>query len=276
MPVDYLIIGHMTADLTPEGRTAGGTVSFAVRTAHSFGLRVGLLTSALEGEPLLETLMPFAEVACIPSHDATTTYENIYTDQGRIQYVRGVALNLTPDMLPDEWKSAPLVHLAPIANEVSPAFAHMFPEATTLATLQGWLRRWDADGRVRLNRWYDSTALRRLDAIVLSQEDILEAPDIEQDLAEDGKHVFFTQAEQGGIHYDHGVPRRYETPQVEVINQTGAGDVFAAALLCAFHRLQDWDRAVIVAARLGAVCVTRSGPESAPTPAEVEAAFEGV
>ncbi len=276
MSVDYLIIGHMTADLTPEGRTVGGTVSFAVRTAHSFGLRIGLLTSTAEDEPLLDILAPYAEITCIPSHDATTTYENLYTDKGRIQYVRGVALNLMPDMLPDTWQSAPLVHLAPIANEVSPAFAHLFPKSTTLATLQGWLRRWDADGRVRLNRWYDSTALRRLDAIVLSQEDILEAPDIEHDLAQDGQHVFFTQAEQGGIHYDHGVPRRYETPQVEVVNQTGAGDVFAAALLCAYQRLQDWDRAVIVAARLGAICVTRSGLDSAPTPAEVEAAFEGV
>jgi sugar/nucleoside kinase (ribokinase family) len=255
---------------------AGGTVSFAVRTAHSFGLRVGLLTSALEGELLLDSLAPYAEVVSIPSHDATTTYENIYTPAGRVQYVRGVALNLTPDMLPDDWKSAPLVHLAPIASEVSPEFAHLFSDAVKLATLQGWLRRWDADGRVRLNRWYDSTALSKLDAVVLSGEDIPGAPDIEQSLVEDCAHVFMTQAELGGIHYDHGVPRRYGTPQVEVVNQTGAGDVFAAALLCAYHRLQDWDRAAVVAARLGAISVTRVGLDSAPTPEEVEAAFDGV
>jgi sugar/nucleoside kinase (ribokinase family) len=276
MSVDFLLIGHMTADVTPDDRTAGGTVSFAARTAHSFGLRVGLLTSAAEGEPLLDSLSPYAEVVSIPSHDATTTYENIYTDAGRVQYVRRVALNLTPDMLPEEWKTAPLVHLAPIANEVSPEFAHLFPSSITLATLQGWLRRWDSEGRVGLNRWYDSTALRKLDAVVLSGEDIPEAPDIEESLVQDCAHVFMTQAELGGIHYDHGVPHRYTTPQVKVLNPTGAGDIFAAALLCAYQRLQDWDRAALVAARLGAISVTRVGLVSAPTPDEVEAAFQGI
>jgi sugar/nucleoside kinase (ribokinase family) len=276
MSIDYLLIGHMTADLTPEGRTAGGTVSFAARTVHSFGLHVGLLTSTADGEPLLESLSPYAEVVCIPSHDATTTYENLYTKTGRVQYVRGVALHLTPDMLPEDWKNVPLVHLAPIANEVSPEFAHRFPNAITLATLQGWLRRWDSEGRVGLNRWYDSTALSKLDAVVLSGEDIPGAPDIEESLVQDCAHVFMTQAELGGIHYDHGVPHPYATPQVEVVNPTGAGDIFAAALLCAYQRLQNWDRAAVVAARLGAISVTRVGLDSAPTPAEVEAAFVGV
>ncbi len=276
MSIDFLLIGHMTADLTPEGRTAGGTVSFAARTAHSFGLKVGLLTSAADEEPLLESLTPYADVVNIPSHASTTTYENIYTPTGRVQYVRGLAMSLTPDMLPEAWQAAPLVHLAPIADEVSPAFAHLFPDSVTLATLQGWLRRWDAEGRVGLNRWYDSTALSKLDAVVLSGEDIPGAPDIEESLIQDCAHVFMTQAELGGIHYDHGRPHRYTTPQVEVLNPTGAGDIFAAALLCAYQRLQDWDRAATVAARLGAISVTRVGLDSAPTPEEVEAAFEGI
>ena len=57
MAQDYLLIGHMTADLTPEGkRRLGGTVSYAARTAHAFGLRVRLLSSAAQGEPLLDEL----------------------------------------------------------------------------------------------------------------------------------------------------------------------------------------------------------------------------
>jgi sugar/nucleoside kinase (ribokinase family) len=271
--IDYLLIGHMTADLTPNGRTIGGTVSYAVRTAHAFGLRCGVLTSAAANEPFLDQLRPYAEIVSIPA-ESTSTFENIYTPEGRIQYIRGVAAPLLPGFLPLAWRDAPLVHLAPLTDEVDAAFADLFPDSKTMVTLQGWLRRWDDDGRVRFKRWFDEHVIKTLDLIVLSVEDITEAPDMQAELAQTGNHVFVTEAENGGIHYDHGEARRYPTPQVEVINPTGAGDVFAASLLCAWHKLGDLDRAARVAAILGAKSVTRFGLDSAPTPEEVQQAFE--
>ncbi len=44
-PVDYLIIGHITQDITPNGLVLGGTASYAGLTARSFGIRVGIVTS---------------------------------------------------------------------------------------------------------------------------------------------------------------------------------------------------------------------------------------
>ncbi|MBC8171091.1 MAG: ribokinase, partial [Anaerolineae bacterium] len=120
MTIDYLLIGHMTADLTPQGRTIGGTVSYAVRTVQAFGLRVGVLTSAAENEPLLEILRPYAEVVSIPA-ESTSTFENIYTPEGRVQYIRGVAAKLNAESMqavPPDWLAAPLVHLAPLTDEV--------------------------------------------------------------------------------------------------------------------------------------------------------------
>ena len=66
-PIDYLLIGHMTADLTPNGRTVGGTVSYAIRTAHAFGLRVGLVTSTKVDEPLLNELAPYGQIISVPA-----------------------------------------------------------------------------------------------------------------------------------------------------------------------------------------------------------------
>jgi sugar/nucleoside kinase (ribokinase family) len=129
---------------------------------------------------------------------------------------------------------------------------------------------------VHFKRWHDSEAIKRLDVIVFSNEDIVEAPDMEADIAREARHLFVTQAEQGGIHYDHGQVKRYTTPQVEVVHPTGAGDVFATSLLCAWYRLKDWDAAAQVAAHLAAVSVTRVGLDSAPTPEEVTAAFKEV
>ncbi len=273
MTPDYLLIGHMTADLTPDGRIPGGTVSYAVRTAAAFGLRVGLLTSAATGDELVNSLTPYAEVESIPAEE-TTTYENLYSPAGRVQYVRGVAAPISAANLPARFAAAPLVHLAPIAGEIDPQMAHCFKDATVLLTLQGWLRRWDADGRVHFKRWYDPDVLKSINIVVFSEEDIVESPQLEQEFAGSVEHLFVTRAEKGGTYYHNGVPTDYTTPLVELVNPTGAGDVFAAALLASLPALDhDLNAAIRVAARLGATAVTRFALEGAPTRYEVEAAL---
>jgi sugar/nucleoside kinase (ribokinase family) len=272
-PVDYLLIGHLTADLTPQGRQLGGTVSYAARTAAAFGLRVGVLTSAQPDDVLLEELRQWAAVVVIPAQ-ATTTFENRYTDEGRVQVIRGVAASLLPEAVPDAWKTAPLVHLAPIADEVAPELVGCFPDAVQMVTLQGWLRRWESDGRVRFKRWHDTSVLNRVDVVVFSEEDIAEAPEMEAELALTTKHLIVTRAAQGGIYYQQGMPTPYPAFPAQAIHPTGAGDIFAASFLIAWQRLNgDLARTVRVAAWLSAQSVTRSGLESAPTPEEIQRAF---
>jgi hypothetical protein len=273
-PPDYLLIGHITADLTPNGRIPGGTVSYAARTAAAFGLRVGVLTSMAVSEPLLDKLRPYAEIVCLPA-EQTTTFENIYEPEGRRQYVRGVAAPIEVSNSPPYFLRSPLVHLAPIIGEGDPRIAHLFKDSTVLLTLQGWLRRLEPDGRVRFKRWYDPDVLKSIDIVVFSEEDIVEAPDMEQDFARSVKNLFVTRAEQGGTYYRNGEPLSYDTPQVEMVNPTGAGDVFAASLLASLPAMtNDLLLATKVAARLGAICVTRPGLEGTPTSEEVQAALQ--
>lgn len=270
---DYLLIGHMTADLVPDGRVPGGTVSYAARTAAAFGLRVGLLTSAAHGEPLLETLTPYADIVSLPARE-TTTYENIYTPDGRVQYVRGVAAPIRPADIPTIFRGAKLVHLAPIADEFDPLIAREFPGALVLLTLQGLLRRWDADGRVHFKHGFNAKSLRHVDIVVFSEEDIREAPEMEAEIAGAAKHVIVTRAERGGTLYTNGTPTAYDTPSVEVVNPTGAGDVFAAGVLASLPALRgDLRAALHVGARLGATCVTRPDLDGTPTPQEARAAL---
>ena len=44
-PIDYLVIGHLTKDITPQGPQLGGTAAYAARTAQAMGLRVGMVTA---------------------------------------------------------------------------------------------------------------------------------------------------------------------------------------------------------------------------------------
>lgn len=274
---DFLLIGHMTADLTPDGRIAGGTVSYAARTAVAFGLHAGLLTSAAQDEPLLEDLRTLADVTSLPAND-TTTFENLYTAGGRVQYIRGVASRIGKSHITPKMSNTPLIHLAPIADEIDWDIVETFSEnSTVLLTLQGWLRRWDDEGRVHFKRWHDANTLKNIDIVVFSEEDIVESPDMEAAFAESVPHLLVTRADKGGTYYHNGVARTYSTPQVELVNQTGAGDVFASSLLASLPMFDhDIMAAAEVAARLAAISVTRVGLDSAPTPEEVQHALAEV
>lgn len=267
---DYVLIGHATADITPTGRMLGGTVSYAGRVVRAFGLRSGILTSTASPEPLLAELRPYVDTLVNVPSEATSTFENIYTRTGRIQYLRPVAAKIGVADVPEAWLTAPLVHLAPLTDEVDPRIVRLFPDSLVLLTLQGWLRQWDTEGRVRFKRWFDADLAREIDIVVFSEEDIAEDPTLEADFAGAVEHLFVTRAERGGTYYHRGVPTTYSTPQVTLVHPTGAGDVFAASLLCALHVLGDMKSATHVAAALGAISVTRFGLESAPTPQEVQ------
>ena len=124
-PVDYLVIGHVSRDLTPNGVQLGGTVAYSALTARALGLRVGIVTAAgtdISFEPLQEIPVVSLE------SDTSTAFENIYKHDGRIQYLRALADVIGFEHIPDAWKDAPIVHLAPIANEIKTDLSKSFSE----------------------------------------------------------------------------------------------------------------------------------------------------
>ena len=272
-----LVIGHMTADLTPQGtRRQGGTVSYATRTAHALGLWVRLLTSVAPQEPLLDDLRPFLDELQVVPGAATSTFENLYDNVGnRTQILNEIASPLGPLDVPRAWRDTPLVHLAPLTGKVAPALAAHFPNATVLLTPQGWLRERDEHGLVRFRHWFDADVLRHVDIVVFSEGDIDEAPGLEADFAVSVPWLFVTRAEHGGTCYHNGVPYDYATPLLPVVNTTGAGNVFAAVVLACAHRLErDMPRVCRVAAQLDATTITRPWLEGAPTVQEAREALK--
>ena len=273
--IDVLLLGQLTADIVPGGRMLGGTVSYAAPTYAAFGHQVGILTSAAYNETLLKYLLPYGKLMVIPAENSLT-YENIYTPEGRSQYVRATAEPIEFGDIPNAWTSAPYVHMGPLAGELNPAeIARHFPDATVMLTLQGLMRRWDVDGRVHFKKWFDEEAFRLIDIIVYSEEDIHQYPQLTDELKRLVKHLVVTNGRDGGTYYHHGVAMHYTSLEVQPRDLTGAGDVFAASLLGAMPMVaNDVSKAVKMAGRLAAYSVTRAGVESAPTPAEIEREFE--
>lgn len=275
-PIDYLIIGHLTKDLTPTGPRLGGTASFSSLTARALGLRVGILTSCEECMDATELEEAGVQVVGMRSGE-TTTFENIYTPEGRVQIIHSVAPSIDLSQVPDVWRSTPIVHLGPVAREVDPNLARSFPNALVGLTPQGWMRDWDDQGRVHYTDWPESTfVLQHANAAVMSIEDVKGDERVIEDFASAIRVLAVTEGPNGCRLYWNGDLRRFRPPQMVEVDPTGAGDIFAAAFFVRLYSTRDPWEAARFATNLAAYSVLRVGLKGVPTADEVAAVMTEV
>jgi hypothetical protein len=268
-PVNYLVIGHLTRDLTISGPRLGGTVAYAGLTAHALGLRVGIVT-AWGSEIPLGKLKSIPIISYPAEH--STTFENIYNDKGRVQIVHTVAPRLDYHMIPEPWRQAPIVHLGPVAQEVEPGLVRHFSSSLVGVTPQGWLRAWDNEGRVHASEWPEAAfTLQQSGAAVISVEDVLNDEGRIEEMASASRILVVTEGAAGARVYWNGDVRRFRPPPEEEIDATGAGDIFAAAFFIRLYLTRDpWESARF-ANLIAATSVTRYGLDGIPTPEEIQA-----
>lgn len=267
-PVDYLLVGHVAVDLTPTGNQLGGTVSYSALTAKALGMRVGVVTS-VGTEAVLEQLDGI-QLFNIPA-EQSTTFENVYTEHGRKQTLHHQAAPITFEHIPQAWRTAPIVHLAPIAQEIDPAVAGQFPSSWVGVTPQGWMRTWDENGSVFAQAWDNSEqVLGRVGGVVMSLEDINRDLELVEWMAHHTSLLCLTEGKLGAVLHWHGDRRRFRPYAVEEVDATGAGDIFAAAFFTRLHQTRDPWEAARFATNLAAFSVTRVGLLGIPTQEEIE------
>jgi sugar/nucleoside kinase (ribokinase family) len=272
--VDYLLIGHIAHDQTPGGARVGGTVAYAGGTIGALGQRAGVLTSARADEPLLPSLAALPGLSlCNIAAAQSTTFVNTYLGESRHQRILSRAAPLHFDDVPLAWRAAPVVHLAPLCDEVDPACAESFPEALLVATPQGWMRTWDAAGTVRAKTWEAAAyLLPRLAICIFSADDIGRDAALEAHYADLARLLVVTRGARGCTVYRRGLPTvDVAAPTVPVVDATGAGDVFAAVFVWLFWRTGNALRAAEVATLLASNSVTRVGLAGIPTAGELAA-----
>ncbi len=268
-PVDYLVVGHVTDDVTPAGPRLGGTAAYAALTARAFGLRVGIVTSV--GEDASLGALAGIPVLKVPSLHSTT-FENFRTPGGRRQVIRQRASDLTLEGLPDSWRKAPIVHLGPVAQEVAPEAAASFPAALLGVTPQGWMRTWDDSGQVTSCPWRSADmVLPRAGAVVISREDVRGDEEAIHAMAQQTRVLAVTNGAEGAVLYWNGDSRRFRPPDVREVDDVGAGDIFATALFIRLYTTRDPWEAARFASLLAARSVTRQGLDGIPTRKDIEA-----
>ncbi len=269
---EFIAIGHVTLDRFGDEVRPGGSALYAAITADRLGLRAGILTSHADDFPL-DLVPPRIEVVSVPA-PATTVFEHERVGDDRAQRVTSVAGALSEADVPDDWRDADLVLLAPVVNEVDPRLAGVFGDAAMAAGAQGWLRGVGSDGVVGSVRWDAAKqTLRTLQALFLSTADVLGQESAMTEWVQRVPIAVVTAGRRGALLYVNG--DRYEVRPRRAIeaDPTGAGDVFAATFLARYRRNADPWEAAEAATCAASLSVQGLGWSAIPDAAELEAAL---
>jgi sugar/nucleoside kinase (ribokinase family) len=269
---DFVAIGHVTLDHFGDTIRPGGAALYAAVTADRLGLSAGILTSHADDFPL-ELLPPRIEVVTVPAA-ATTVFEHEAQPGERKLRVRATARLLGVDDLPEDWRDAGLVLLAPVVNEVDAALAAVFEDATVAAEAQGWLRDLDRDGAVQARTWPSPKGvLSHLQALFLSGADVRGQEAAMTEWVQRVPVAAVTAGARGALLYVNG--DRYEVlpRRARLVDATGAGDVFAATWLVRYHATGDPWEAAEAAACAASLAVEGEGWSRVPDAAALDAAL---
>jgi len=267
---DYLLLGHICADLQPDGSMRlGGSAFFAACAAQQLGLQVGVVTAC---SPNLD-LSPVPDAITVVRQDApnSTIFENRYTPQGRTQRLHAQAPPIELATIPRAWYATPIVHLGPIMQDVPLEALARFPDALVGVTPQGWLRTVQEDKTVALEPWrLLDLPWHREHVVVVSEEDVERDEALVQQLAQQLDIVVLTRAERGATVWHAGVPADVSAPPTDAVDPTGAGDVFAAAFFAALRGGQSPIDATRWACAVAAFSIQRPGVTSLLTAQQIE------
>ncbi len=233
---DYTAVGHVTVDVLPDGtRRPGGSAFYSALQAARLGRRTLIITQGVPGEieQMLEPYRDELELRVLPAR-RTTTFETSGWGPTRAQHVLAWAGPIERDLKLD----TAILHLAPVAREIPGRWRAR--GAFVGLTPQGAIRDWSAaSGRVSLvhpARAVEQMAAR-CDALVLSRH---ERPHCETliERACDGGAVVAITAEwrPTTLLKARASSLEVEVPVVaELVDDLGAGDVFAAAFFVALE-----------------------------------------
>jgi len=160
-----------------------------------------------------------------------------------------------------------------VLGETPEQLVDAFPHALLGVTPQGWMRTWDEPlpGPVLYRPWQPTpSVLERIDALVLSIEDVRGDEALVAGYARHCALVALTRGAQGSTLFLRGVPHYIPAFPATERDPTGAGDVFAAALLIRLHETGDPLDAARFASYVAALSVEGAGISRIPARDQIE------
>ena len=255
-----LVAGHLTHDRIATGFTPGGCAYYAGEVYARLGASVHLAVTVGEDFQFDELLR---DTSCtVHRAGQTTVFANIYpgADHPRVQLLECAAPPVPPTGLPDAYLRADIVHLAPVISELDiRAWIQATSARIVAINVQGWVRRagapvdpvamaelagpavaaWARGRHVASAPWaIQAEELAGVHVAFLSEEDLVGQGDLLDRLRQAVPIVALTDGAKGCRIFERDPSTSVEkitrvgTYRTTEVEATGAGDTFAAGLLC--------------------------------------------
>ena len=272
-PLPLLLVGPITVDHIGGQRMPGGAVAYGATVASAFGIRARILTIA----------GPEADLSPLEGHDvqlvedrATVTFVFEPSEHGRQMRVpERPSRPLSANDLPEDWRSPAMLLLAPlIQGDVDmPSFEAVATSAKRVGVMTQGLQRELQDKEVVITAPHDYSFVLTSSHLYTFFRSAREAAlwtDEQTTLALERGARLVTTRGSAGAELRRG-EQRIEVDAFPIDNSadaTGAGDVFATALILALDKGEQ--AAAQIAAAFAAASVEQVGPAPLPDLAEIE------
>jgi len=283
--VGHFSIDHIKTEEKPQPEpTLGGPPTFVSLAAKKMGLEVSVISKVGDDFPdeyytwLINEGVNLSMLRRV-KNAFTTRYTLIYNRKGECQLILNAkAPAIKPADIPDSLSSK-VIHVSPIAGEVSYDVAKKLRRHSSLLSLdpQGLLRRFDENGKVYLGKLDNPEILREVDIFKASVSEI-EVATGESELPRAIRRihswgvevVIVTRGSQSTILSLSG--KLYEIPAARsevVADTTGAGDVFIGAFLAEYIRGEDSIWSSCVGSASASYVIEEIGPRGFKSRSEV-------
>lgn len=281
-----LVVGSAARDIEPadsRGWRLGGTVMYASLGAARLGVQVRALVGADEpaaGAHELGLLRDAGAEVEIVRLERGPIFDNRQTAAGRIQYGRQASDPIRVSAVPDRWLHNSAVLLGPVAGEIGDEWAGFDTGAFVALAWQGLLREILPDDPVRRLPLRRTALVDRADLLALGADDMAPGSGSLDGLLRDASELVVTRGPWGALalRRTRGRLRARRVPALrprQIVDETGAGDIFLAAL-CAGRILagaavlqeQEW-RLLALATAAASLSVEGAGLSAVPDRAAV-------
>jgi sugar/nucleoside kinase (ribokinase family) len=254
--MNVLVAGFMTIDrIELPVRTissVGGPPSYAGILCARFGFGVTALTKIgvdFPDEQLVWLARNGLTLRAVDRSNTkkTTRFKLIVKDGERTLYLTERCEDLSVDQVPDGHFNATLI--SPLAGEIPDAVFQEVRRRSDFCFLdpQGYVRSFEKDGKVYISPWNDEKVMGSIDALKMDLEECAaitgKAIPEEglQKLASRGiRKAVVTRGAEPALILDGNRISKVEVPKVKIVDSTGAGDIFAGALLTCYLRSRDF------------------------------------
>jgi sugar/nucleoside kinase (ribokinase family) len=277
---DVVVVGAASRDLAAgdqRGWRLGGAATYCSLAAARLGLRVGCLLG-VDGEAADADELGLLRAAGVELRlvrlDHGPVFENLDTEGHRSQRWLSKSDEVPARALPKAWLGSHGWLLVPVAGEVGEQWAGIAASGGRVALgPQGMLREFVDDGSIRRVDLWPSALLRTAGLVCVSLDDLTVGAELGylRALAPEAA-IVLTAGDGGGVALRVGGLFRYRSVAANhVVDPTGAGDVFLAALMAAWLATGEpvTSRALRFAAAAGSCAVEGVGLAAVPTRLQV-------